>query len=36
LIVLTVAVLLVTAGIGKKQLAWKRQRPKPHPFRRRR
>jgi hypothetical protein len=29
LIVLTVALLLIAAGIGKKQLAWKRPRPLP-------
>lgn len=29
LIVLTVALLLVESGIGKKQLVWKRPRPLP-------
>jgi hypothetical protein len=29
LIVLTVALLLVASGIGKKQLVWKRPRPLP-------
>ena len=29
LIVLTVALLLIAAGVGKKQLVWKRPRPLP-------
>jgi len=34
LVVLTVALLLVLSGVGKKQLTWKR--PKPLPIRSRR
>jgi hypothetical protein len=36
LVVLSVALLLVVAGVGKKQLVWKRRRPLPVPPRRRR
>jgi hypothetical protein len=36
LIVLTVALLLIAAGIGKKHLVWKRPRPRPVRSRRRR
>ncbi len=34
LVVLSIALLLITAGVGKKQLVWKR--PRPLPVRRRR
>lgn len=36
LVVLSVALLLVVAGVGKKQLVWKRRRPLPVQTRRRR
>lgn len=35
LVVLTVALLLIAAGMGKKQLVWKRHRPLPVRSRRR-
>jgi hypothetical protein len=35
LVVLSVALLLIAAGIGKKQLVWKRPRPLPARSRRR-
>jgi hypothetical protein len=34
LVVLSIALLLIAAGVGKKQLVWKR--PRPVPVRRRR
>jgi hypothetical protein len=34
LVVLSIALLLIAAGVGKKQLVWKR--PRPLPVRRRR
>jgi hypothetical protein len=36
LVVLSVAVLLVVAGVGKHQLVWRRRRPLPVRARRRR
>lgn len=36
LVVLTVALLLIASGVGKKQLVWKRPRPLPVRRRRRR
>lgn len=36
LVVLSVALLLVLAGVGKNQLVWKRRRPQPVRARRRR
>jgi hypothetical protein len=35
LVVLSVALLLIAAGLGKKQLVWKRPRPLPARSRRR-
>jgi hypothetical protein len=36
LVVLSAALLLIAAGLGKKQLVWKRPRPRPLPVRSRR
>lgn len=36
LVVLSVALLLVVAGVGKNQLAWRRRKPLPARARRRR